>query len=100
MNKEGFLFEVQRLALELERLIDKYGVRDSVISIMLTGLIDKTDDGRSRIKALYSYAIQDTEELDEMIDFIYNTWEPEEDKDDDDDIDLSGFLGELGIDLE
>lgn len=96
MNKDGFFFEVQRLAFELEKLIDEYGVRDQVVNLMVTGLIERTPDGVSKLRALFSYSIQDAEELDELIDFVYNTWQPE----DDDDIDLTDLLDGLGIDLE
>lgn len=103
MNKEGFLFEVQRLFFEMESLIDKYGLRGEVVNLLVTGLIEKSPEGVSKLKALFSYSIEDAEELDEIIDFIYNTWDyqiEEEEDDNNDEPDVSGLLDGLGIDLE
>ena len=44
MEREGFLFEIQKIALEIEQLIDKYNVRDDVMSLMIIGLIDELED--------------------------------------------------------
>ena len=100
----GFLFEVQRLAFELERLIDEYGVRDEVITLQVTGLMDTDDEGNSRMKALYSYNITSEEEKDEVIDFINSTYEEPEDEDEYNDYydedynpDVDDMLRNLGI---
>ena len=52
MEKEGFLFEVQRLAIELDRLIDDYDLRGEVVSVMMTGLLENIDSEKPRLKAI------------------------------------------------
>jgi len=99
MNKDGFLLEVQRLAFEMEKLIDKYGLRDQVINLMVTGLIEKDEEGTSKMKALYSYSLDSVEELEDVIDFIYDTWVAEENEKNDEP-DLDNLLDGTGIELE
>ena len=91
MEEDGFLFEIQRLAHELDEAIERYGVRDRAITLMVGGLIDETED-YSRVKAIYSYNINSKDELNSIIDFVQNTWE-----DPDDDIDLDDLLDGTGI---
>ena len=62
MEEDGFLFEIQRLAHELDEAIEKYGARDKAITLMVGGLIDQTK-GYSRVKAIYSYNIHSKDEL-------------------------------------
>lgn len=102
MNKDGFLFEVQRLAFELEALIDKYGVRDEVVNVLMTGVMEKTDEGTTRLRAIYSYSIDSQEELEDVLEFINDTWVQQDLLDDEDDIeaDLDDLLDGTGIELE
>jgi hypothetical protein len=87
--------------MEMDKVIDKYDMRDRVISIMVTGLIDSNIFGDSRLKAIYSYSLDSQEDLENIISFIDNTWydvnadQSERYYDDIDDL-LSG----LDIDLE
>ena len=95
MKEEGFLFEMQRLALEMDKTIDRYGVRDKAITLMVTGVFEDTDDDHIRIKAIYSYNIQTEEELENIVNFVEDTWTKPDD--DEDDIDLTGLLDGTGI---
>tara|TARA_R110002020_G_scaffold459760_1_gene677939 strand:+ start:557 stop:844 length:288 start_codon:yes stop_codon:yes gene_type:complete len=92
MKEEKFLFDMQRLALELDKTIDNYDLRDKTISLLVTGIFEETEEGNVKIKAVYSYNIQNKEELNSIIDFVKETW-----TDPDDDIDLSGLLDGTGI---
>lgn len=94
MEKEGFLFDVQRLAIELDQLIDEYGLRGEVVSVMMTGVLEDTGEEKARLKAIYSYDISSREELEDILDFIRQSY-----RGPDDDIDLSGLFGGSGISL-
>ena len=94
MEKEGFLFDVQRLAIELDQLIDDYDLRGEVVSVMMTGVLENKDGDKLRLKTIYSYDISSREELEEILDFIRQSY-----KGPDDDIDLSGLFDGSGISL-
>ena len=64
MEKEGFLFEVQRLAIELDRLIDDYDLRGEVVSVMMTGILENIDSEKPRLKAIYHYDISSRPYID------------------------------------
>jgi len=95
MEKDGFLFEIQRLVIEMDSLADKYGVRDNLMSLVVTGLLEETPDGETKLKAVYSYNLNNREELEEIIDFAQSTYEEPEDEGPD----LTDFLNGLGISL-
>tara|TARA_R110002050_G_scaffold148487_7_gene274702 strand:- start:2163 stop:2498 length:336 start_codon:yes stop_codon:yes gene_type:complete len=78
MKEHAFLLEIQRLAVEMDLLIDKYDVRDKVISVMVTGLIDEKEYGESQLKAIYSYSLDSRNELESIMEFIDATWSSEE----------------------
>ena len=74
MKEHAFLLEIQRLAIEMDILIEKYGVRDKVVSVMVTGLINEEDFGESELKAIYSYSLESRDELERIMEFIDSTW--------------------------
>jgi hypothetical protein len=101
MEDEGFLLEIQRLSFEIDKVIDKYGVRDRVMQLMVVGLMDDDIMGNARLKAIYSYHIESDEELASMITFVGSTWEDYENKyNEDEGPDLDDLLDGLDIDLE
>lgn len=77
----------------MEMLIEKYGMRNRVMSVVVTGLLEPIDEDNSTMKALFSYNLGSYDELDVMIDFIKNTYEEQ------DGPDLDDLLGDLGISL-
>tara|TARA_R100000388_G_C7110554_1_gene96373 strand:+ start:224 stop:526 length:303 start_codon:yes stop_codon:yes gene_type:complete len=99
MMDDDFLMEVHRLAIELELLIDKYDVRDKVLSMMVVGILDsmQDDEEKSRMKAIYSHNMQDELELETLIDFATETWK--ENKDIDRGLDFDDLFDGLGISL-
>ena len=79
----------------MDSLADKYGVRDNLMSLVVTGLLEETPEGSTKLKAIYSYNLNNREELEEIIDFAQNTYEDPEDEGPD----LTDFLNEFGISL-
>jgi len=101
MEDEGFLLEIQRLSFEMDKVIEKYGVRDRVMQLMVIGLMDEDIMGNTRLKAIYSYQIESDDELASMITFVGSTWDNNENKyNENDEPDLDDLLDGLGIDLE
>jgi|TARA_R110000796_G_scaffold142681_2_gene259227 hypothetical protein len=98
MEEDGFLLEIQQISFDLERVIEKYGVRDRVMQLMVVGILDEDIIGDTRLKAIYSYHIESDDELKSIINFVTDTWK--EDEDDDEDIDLSDLLDGTGVELE
>ena len=98
MNKDmedyDFLLEVQDIHHQMEMLIEKYGMRDRVMSVMVTGLLEPIDEDTSSMKAMFSYNLDSKEEMAEIVNFIQNTYQ-----EGDDEPDLDDLLGGLGISL-
>ena len=92
MEREGFLFEVQKIALEIESLIDKYDVRDQVMSLMIIGVVDEFEDTH-QLKAVYGYNLRDRDELNELISFAQESYKG------DDEPDIDDLIEGLGISL-
>ena len=100
MEEQAFFLEIQRLSMEIDRVIDEYGKRDRALSIMVTGLMDQNIFGDTRIKAIYSYSLESQEELDNIINFIDNTWDAPNKKEDTYYKDIDDLLDGTGIELE
>jgi hypothetical protein len=103
MEEQAFFLEIQRLSMELDAIVDMYGMRDRVASIMVTGLIDEDIMGNSRLKAIYSYSIDSKEELDSILQFINSTWyDPDEGGliEEDGYKDIDDLLDGTGVELE
>jgi hypothetical protein len=88
-----FLIEMQQLHHKMEMLIEKYDMRDRVLSVVVTGVLEAVDEENSNMKALFSYNLGSSEEVDVIVDFIKNTYEDQEGPD------LDDLLGDLGISL-
>tara|TARA_R110002020_G_scaffold40551_3_gene119814 strand:- start:1620 stop:1949 length:330 start_codon:yes stop_codon:yes gene_type:complete len=101
MEEQAFFLEIQRLSIEMDRVIEKYDMRDRVVSIMVTGILDTNIFGDMRLKAIYSYSLESPEELDNVVNFINNTWnDPEEESQDQFYKDIDDLLDGTGIELE
>lgn len=96
---DDFLMEIHRLAIEVELLIDKYDLRDRVLSMMVVGVLDDLfdDEEKSRMKAIYSHNMLDEMELNTVIDFAVETWK--ENKGKDHGLDFDDLFDGLGISL-
>jgi len=100
MEEQAFFLEIQRLSIEIDRVIDEYGMRDRALSIMVTGLMDQNIFGDTRIKAIYSYSLESKEELDNIINFIDNTWNEPNEEEGNYYKDIDDLLDGTGIELE
>ena len=74
MTKSDFLIELTDIASQLDELLERYGKREEVISIMLTGVVEDDENGERHIKAVYGYNIYDENELDEILGFIRDSY--------------------------
>lgn len=92
MEREGFLFEIQQIALEIEAIIDKYDVRDDVMSLMIVGLLDEVDEN-TQLKAIFGYNLRSRIELEELVTFAQESYK------DDDEPDIDDLIKGLGISL-
>ena len=100
MEEQAFFLEIQRLSMEIDRVIDEYDMRDRALSIMVTGLVDQNIFGDTRIKAIYSYSLDSREELDNIINFIDSTWDDPDKEEDTYYKDIDDLLDGTGIELE
>tara|TARA_R100001163_G_scaffold5748_2_gene6759 strand:+ start:585 stop:890 length:306 start_codon:yes stop_codon:yes gene_type:complete len=93
-NITSFLLEIQKLQLQMETTVQKYGFQDSIISINLCGVMVEEGD-QDNLKAVFGYNVPDREVLEDILDFIKDTYNPGGD----DDEDLGTMLNDLGISL-
>tara|TARA_R110002096_G_scaffold2035_1_gene10587 strand:- start:974 stop:1288 length:315 start_codon:yes stop_codon:yes gene_type:complete len=104
MKDIAFLLEIQKLAVQMDNLVEKYEMRDRFVSVLVSGFINEEEDGTIKMNAIYSYHIDNFMELSEILDFIDNTYEEEDDDDPDTFQDfnenMDNLLGDLGIDTE
>ena len=76
-----------------ELLIERYNMRDKVMSVVVTGVLEPIDEDTSQMKALFSYNLSSEEEMEEMVRFISRTYK------DQDEPDIDDLLDGLGISL-
>ena len=88
-----FLIEMQELHHKMDMLIERYGMREKVLSVVVTGVLNPFDDDNSTMKAIFSYNLESYTEMEIMNEFIKNTYEDQSGPD------LDGMLGDLGISL-
>ncbi len=74
MTKTDFLLELTSIASQLDELLERYGKREEIISLMLTGIIEDDENGERHIKAIYGYNIYDEQELEEILEFIKESY--------------------------
>lgn len=79
----------------MDKLADEFGVRDRMMSVMVVGVTTVDIFGDASMQAVYSYNAQTKEELEELTDFMKETYHPPEKEDDD----LDDLLNGLGISL-
>lgn len=88
--------EVQHLAKQMDELIDRYDARDEVICVFLTGSITEEEDG-DVVQAVYGMNVQDTEELEVVLEFFRQVYESG--RDIGDEPNWGSFLDDFGISL-
>lgn len=94
-RRDDFLFELQRKIVEIENLVDEYGLRDEYVSVNISGLIDpeKLEQDTAELKAFFTFAVKDENELEILLEFIRKSYQDQTDGPD------LGFLDDLGISL-
>jgi hypothetical protein len=105
MQDMTFLMEIQKLAIEMDRVVDKYEMRDRFVSILVSGFIEEDEYGDTRMNAIYSYHLDSFLELTEVLDFVNTTFEQDfEDEEynsfEDFHNDVDDLLEDMGIDTE
>jgi len=100
MEEQAFFLEIQRLSIQMDEIIHKYGMQSRVASIMVMGLIDEDIMGDSRLQAVYSYSLDSKEELNSILEFINSTWDESDETDWETPLDLNDLLDGTGIELE
>jgi len=101
----AFLMEIQKLAIQMDRVVDQYEMRDRFVSILVSGFMDEDEYGDMKMNAIYSYHLDSFIELTEMLDFVNTTFEQDfEDAEynsfEDFNNDVDDLLDDLGIETE
>ena len=94
MEDEEFLFKIRELAVAMDDLVDTYDVRDRLMSVMIIGVTEENDLGDTNLKAVYSYNVHSHDELNELIEFMQDTYVEKKDGPD-----LDDLLNGLGVSL-
>ena len=100
-----FLMEIQKLAIEMDRVVDEYEMRDRFVSVLVSGFMEEDEYGDMRMNAIYSYHLSTFLELTEILDFVNTTFEQDfEDEEynslEDFHNDVDDLLDDMGIDTE
>tara|TARA_R100001510_G_C7656818_1_gene217316 strand:- start:9549 stop:9845 length:297 start_codon:yes stop_codon:yes gene_type:complete len=97
MDREEFFLEVQKLAVQMDDLIDRYDARDEVVCVFLTGSITEDEFGDMLIQAVYGMHVDNSDELDSVLEFFKQMYEASQDLGDEPN--WGDFLGDFGISL-
>ena len=101
MKDIAFLLEIQKLAVEMDNLVEKYNMRDRFVSVLVSGFLEVDEFGEMKMNAIYSYHIDSFFELEEIISFVSTTYQYESPYTIEDyENDIDDLLGDLGIELE
>ena len=101
MKDIAFLLEIQKLAVEMDNLVEKYNMRDRFVSVLVSGFLEEDEFGEMKMNAIYSYHIDSFFELEEIISFVSTTYQYESPYTIEDyENDIDDLLGDLGIELE
>ena len=85
----------------MDDLVEKYGMRERFVSVLVSGFLEEDDFGEMKMNAIYSYHIDSFFELEEIVNFISTTYDydpPYTIEDFEDDVDE--ILKDLNIDTE
>lgn len=96
-NDTQFLAEMYHLVKKMEEIIDEFDVKDRVLASVVVGLFDKEsiekEEDMAEVRTMYSFNLQNKEELDVIKSLMDEMYNPE------DDDPLDNLLGDLGISL-
>ncbi len=97
MDRDEFFLEVQNLARQMDDLIDRYDKSEEVVCVFLTGSITEDEVGDTTVHAVYGMHVEDSEELESVLEFFRQVYETNQDLGDEPD--WGDFLDGFGIGL-
>lgn len=77
MDNTAFFLELQDKYREIDDIVRKYDLEKDFACIMVAGVLTPKNHFVKEFKGLYNYSIEDVVELEELIDFIYNSYAKE-----------------------
>ena len=95
-NETLFFAELYSLVKKMEETIDEFDMKDRTVASIVIGVIDydavESGDTEAEMKTMYSFNIQDRQELETVKTIMDNAYKDEDDP-------LDNLLGDLGISL-
>jgi|TARA_R100000482_G_scaffold58140_1_gene21112 hypothetical protein len=95
-NDTLFFAELYSLVKKMEETIDEFDMKDRTVASIVIGVIDydavEFGDTEAEMKTMYSFNIQDRQELETVKTIMDNAYKDEDDP-------LDNLLGDLGISL-
>jgi len=83
-KQKDCIVEIQELMVEINQLVKKYGLEDQFLAVLAVGFLDMeskyTDedgDDRASMSLLSSFAVNDEEELDDMLAYCLEAYRME-----------------------
>lgn len=67
------MLEVQRISQDMQDLIEKYDQKEEIISLFVTGVIDREQD-HDQLRAVYGMHVMSEEELAEVLEFLVDAY--------------------------
>ena len=95
-NETFFFAELYSLVKKMEETIEEFDMKDRTVASIVIGVIDydavESGDTEAEMKTMYSFNIQDRQELETVKTIMDNAYKDEDDP-------LDNLLGDLGISL-
>ena len=95
-NETFFFAELYSLVKKMEETIEEFDMKDRTVASIVIGVIDydavESGDTEAEMKPMYSFNIQDRQELETVKTIMDNAYKDEDDP-------LDNLLGDLGISL-
>ena len=95
-NETLFFAELYSLVKKMEETIEEFDMKDRTVASIVIGVIDydsvESGDTEAEMKTMYSFNIQDRQELETVKTIMDNAYKDEDDP-------LDNLLGDLGISL-
>lgn len=74
MDNTSFFLELQDKYREIEDIVKKYDLEEDFACILVAGIFTPQNHFVKEFKGLYNYSIQDALELQELINFIHDSY--------------------------
>ena len=73
MDETSFFLELHNKYKEIEEIVSRYEMDSKFAWILVSGIYDDQDQYFKKFKGLYNICVENNTELDQLVDFIYNT---------------------------